>query len=487
MRASREAGAEALAPVREPRRLRALAAEHRVRGPRRRTAELRGRDRPHPALEPASSKIASRELGPRALARGGDVPDARCGSSTSARVAAARCPTYVGQPTLVVDDRDLVALAPEPQHRPHEVVPGRPEQPRRAHDPRRPRRRRPRRAASSARTPRAGRGPSDSTYGVALRPVEDVVATRSRRAARRARRRCASRRRSPPPRPAGRPPPRRRPSTPPRAARGRAARARRAAAARRPSPRRRARRRRRPRTSSASARPSWPPAPVIRTRRRRAERIGDRVLQRSRRAGRSRGCRARPGRPGRTPGDVVAEQESVSASKPCACAPGPDRDRVVVADVARERLARLAVEDDDAGRPLRQHEEVVLAALVVVQPADHARRGERHVRLPRRLRQHALARGSRRTSRARPRTGGAEQRRRSIPVVRAVRAHEVVDLVVGSIDSPASPQKPSTMSDSRVPGPAYQLFTSVISSSPRPEGFSVGSRPRRRRRSSRRR
>ena len=51
----------------------------------------------------------------------------------------------------------------------------------------------------------------------------------------------------------------------------------------------------------------------------------------------------------------------------------------------------VAVEDDDARRPLQADEEVVLSALVVVEPADRAAARERDVRLPRRLRQQALA------------------------------------------------------------------------------------------------
>ena len=39
---------------------------------------------------------------------------------------------------------------------------------------------------------------------------------------------------------------------------------------------------------------------------------------------------------------------------------------------SRERLAALAVEHDDAHRALEADEEIVLPALVVVQPADHA-------------------------------------------------------------------------------------------------------------------
>ena len=49
------------------------------------------------------------------------------------------------------------------------------------------------------------------------------------------------------------------------------------------------------------------------------------------------------------------------------------------------------VEHDDARRALQADEEVVLAALVVVEAADDALPGEGDVRLPRRLRQEALA------------------------------------------------------------------------------------------------
>src|ERR1051325_299673 len=60
---------------------------------------------------------------------------------------------------------------------------------------------------------------------------------------------------------------------------------------------------------------------------------------------------------------------------------------VLVADVLRERLAALAVEDDDAHHSLQAREEVALASLVVVQPADDALPREDEVRLPHRLRQ----------------------------------------------------------------------------------------------------
>src|SRR5204863_8148162 len=66
-------------------------------------------------------------------------------------------------------------------------------------------------------------------------------------------------------------------------------------------------------------------------------------------------------------------------------------DGVVVADVLAERLARLAVEDDDAHHALEADEEIVLPALVIVQAADHALARAREVRLPDRLGQRARA------------------------------------------------------------------------------------------------
>ena len=66
-----------------------------------------------------------------------------------------------------------------------------------------------------------------------------------------------------------------------------------------------------------------------------------------------------------------------------------DGDRVVVSDVLAERLPRLAIEHDDAHHPLEADEEVVLAALVEMQPADHAAARAGQVRLLDRLRQRA--------------------------------------------------------------------------------------------------
>ena len=68
-----------------------------------------------------------------------------------------------------------------------------------------------------------------------------------------------------------------------------------------------------------------------------------------------------------------------------------DGREVVVADVLAERLARVAVERDDARTALKADEEVVLPALVVVQAADRALAREGDVRLADRLRQSARA------------------------------------------------------------------------------------------------
>ena len=107
-------------------------------------------------------------------------------------------------------------------------------------------------------------------------------------------------------------------------------------------------------------------------------------------------------------GHVVAEQDVRQRLEAVRVDAGDvDRGRVVVADVLGERLAGRPVEDDDAGRSLEADEEVVLAALVVVQAADHAPAREAQVRLARRLREQRLAPELRRASPARPRSGGA--------------------------------------------------------------------------------
>ena len=78
-----EAGAKAFAPVGEARRVFALAAKDGVGGPRRRAAELRGRDRHDAAFHPGLVEDRLCELGPCALAVGRDVPDRPAGGRQS--------------------------------------------------------------------------------------------------------------------------------------------------------------------------------------------------------------------------------------------------------------------------------------------------------------------------------------------------------------------------------------------------------------------
>ena len=104
-----EAGAQAFAPVGQARGAFALAAEHRVRRARRRTAELLGRDLAHAAVQPSLLEDRAGELGPRALALGGDVPDAARQLEQLPRRL--REMADVGRAAdLVGDDAHLVAL-----------------------------------------------------------------------------------------------------------------------------------------------------------------------------------------------------------------------------------------------------------------------------------------------------------------------------------------------------------------------------------------
>ena len=73
VRDPREAGTEPVAPVREPGRLRVLAAQHRVRGPGCRARQLGRRDPPHAARQPGLGEDRLGEVGPGAVALGGDV------------------------------------------------------------------------------------------------------------------------------------------------------------------------------------------------------------------------------------------------------------------------------------------------------------------------------------------------------------------------------------------------------------------------------
>src|SRR4051812_4290545 len=70
-----QAGAEALAPVGQLRGA-LLAAQDGVRGAGGTGAELRRGDPPHARLEAGLLEDRLREVGPRAVARGGDVVDA---------------------------------------------------------------------------------------------------------------------------------------------------------------------------------------------------------------------------------------------------------------------------------------------------------------------------------------------------------------------------------------------------------------------------
>ena len=139
----------------------------------------------------------------------------------------------------------------------------------------------------------------------------------------------------------------------------------------------------------------------------RDDRIGVCVLHSSLTRGSSQASDARRGRPGRIARDVVTEEQVGERLEAVRVDAGDvDRDRVLVADVLSERLAGRAVEDDDARRSLEAREQVVLAALVVVQAADRPLARERDVRLHVGCgsRSRGAARG---TSRARPRIGGA--------------------------------------------------------------------------------
>ena len=84
--------------------------------------------------------------------------------------------------------------------------------------------------------------------------------------------------------------------------------------------------------------------------------------------------------------DVVAEEQIGQSLEPvCVPAGNPNGDGVVVADVDREGLARRPVEHHHTRQAPKAGEQIVLPALVVVQPADHTLPREREVRLLDRL------------------------------------------------------------------------------------------------------
>ena len=67
------------------------------------------------------------------------------------------------------------------------------------------------------------------------------------------------------------------------------------------------------------------------------------------------------------------------------------RDGILVADVLRERVTGVAIENDDASRALKADKQVVLAPLVIVEAAYHALVREGEVRLHHPVRQVAVA------------------------------------------------------------------------------------------------
>src|SRR5262245_29047782 len=71
----REACAQAVPPVREARGIRTFAPENRVRRAGSGTGELLRRDPAYAAVEPGFLEDRLGEVGPRALAVGGDVPE----------------------------------------------------------------------------------------------------------------------------------------------------------------------------------------------------------------------------------------------------------------------------------------------------------------------------------------------------------------------------------------------------------------------------
>ena len=81
-------------------------------------------------------------------------------------------------------------------------------------------------------------------------------------------------------------------------------------------------------------------------------------------------------------GDVIEEQAVGERLEPVGMvARDENRRRIVVADVCREGLAALPFEHDDPHHALEARKQVGLAALVVVEAADHALARERQVRL----------------------------------------------------------------------------------------------------------
>src|SRR5690349_4313400 len=112
-----------------------LAAEHRVSRACCGTPQLRARYAPDAHADACLLEDRLREVGPGAVACGGEMPDAvRAIEQLSRR--ASQMADVRRRGALVVDDGDLVALLREPQHRLHEVAPVLAEEAGRPHDPR---------------------------------------------------------------------------------------------------------------------------------------------------------------------------------------------------------------------------------------------------------------------------------------------------------------------------------------------------------------
>src|SRR5215831_8583662 len=131
-----ETGDEAVAPVRKNGRAFPLAAEHRIRRSRRGPPELLGRDATDATVEPLLLEDRLGEVRPGAVPAGGQMPCAAREILVDEAVHRRREVTdECWAPALVVDDRHLVPLLAEPEHRPQEVVPRGAEEPRSAGDP----------------------------------------------------------------------------------------------------------------------------------------------------------------------------------------------------------------------------------------------------------------------------------------------------------------------------------------------------------------
>ncbi len=72
-------------------------------------------------------------------------------------------------------------------------------------------------------------------------------------------------------------------------------------------------------------------------------------------------------------GDVVAKEKIRERLESVGVATrNPNRHRIVVANVDRERLSALAIKHHNPSNAAEAREQVVLTALVKMEPADHA-------------------------------------------------------------------------------------------------------------------